>query len=147
MRKAGERGQGEVVVVWIIGILLAVVLQIVLGGLWRTEVTYTPVLTERIVGEVPFEETFTARHWLGGLIKGEQPDLKPRLSKYLRDKERVTELTVRVRHSFVDNLLTIVTLVIYTPVTVDVKGKIGRVGEAAATLPVPETNAVAHLSR
>jgi len=106
--------------------LIALVVVLLVGGLWRTEVTYIPEAAGNFGTQVPFEEDLTARHFLGGLVQGSQPDLKPVLAKYVRPGEQLTELTVVTRHTFVNNLLTGVTLFIYSPVTVTVRGKVGR---------------------
>jgi len=106
--------------------IVFVIVTIIVGGVFRTEVVYTPALSERYVSEVPFEETMTARHWVFGIIRGKQPDLQTQLAKYLRPGEQITQLTITTRHTFTDNLVATITLLIYCPVTVDVRGKIGR---------------------
>lgn len=107
-----------------IAVLIAGVVSLVMGGNWRTELKYVPARAERNVKEVEFQETVTAKHWLAGLVQGEQPDLQALLAKRVRPNEHVTELTLVTRHTFVDGLLLAVTLGIYSPVTVDVKVKV-----------------------
>jgi hypothetical protein len=111
---------------WFVMFILGLV-QIPLGGLFRTEVIWTPPGAAQVTNEVPFSETVTATHWLMGYVRGRQPDVPKVLSKYIREGEQVTELSVTTRHSWVDNLLAGVTLFIYSPVTIELHGKIGRV--------------------
>src|SRR5438093_35066 len=85
--------------------LVVFVVTIIVGGLFRTELSYTPAMPERLSEELPFDESVTARHWLFGLIKGEQPDLDGILTRHVRDQERITQFTIVTRHSVVDNLL------------------------------------------
>jgi hypothetical protein len=118
----------------VVGIIMLVVV-LILGGVYRTEVTYVvpgaPDIADTAAGGVPFEETLNSSHWLGGLIKGSQPDLQQALRKYVREGERVTRLTIGVKHSVVDVLLTGVTLTIYAPTTVTVRGTISKLSEPA----------------
>lgn len=106
-----------------LGMLLAVFL---LNGTFRAEISYNLVPSTAEGREVTFEETYTSRHWLYGLIRGEQPDGTQALSKFIRPGERVTALSVGVHHSALDLLLTGVTVGIYSPVTVTVRGRFVR---------------------
>ena len=104
-----------------------VVFQIVLGGLWRTEFNWTPPAPAASAAasqgaEVPFEVKLNANHWLWGLVKGEQANTQQAVNGHVRPGDQLKELKVVFRHSFVDNILCGVTLGIYTPVTVDVRG-------------------------
>jgi|SRR5271157_3464070 len=83
------------------------------------------------MNETSFEETITARHWLGGLVQGPQPNLQSELAKYVREGETVTQLTIVTRHTVTDFIVTIVTIGIYSPVTVDIRGKVGRLAHAS----------------
>jgi hypothetical protein len=112
--------------------LIFVVLLLALGGVWRTEVTFAPAAVAGSANSVPFEETLTARHYLDGLIQGAQPDLKQALAKYVRSGEQVTELTITTKHTFTDCLVTGVTLGIYAPITVTIRGTVGQAGGAPA---------------
>jgi hypothetical protein len=102
------------------------------GGTFRTEVTYQPPKFGAVSGEVPFEETFTVRHWLGGLIRGETVDLDRKLERWIRDGEQVTHLVVETRLSVPNLLAKGFTLGIYTPETVLVRGRVSR-DDAVAT--------------
>jgi len=104
-----------------------------IGGVWRTEVTYSPNVSGTIGETVTFEEKLNARHWLVGFVKGKQPDLQEAVSKHLTDGKQLTRLTIFSRHTLVDNILTVVTLGIYTPVTVTVKGEVSQVLSPTAT--------------
>jgi hypothetical protein len=118
--------------VGLVSIALIIVV-LVVGGVWRTEVVYTPPGSANLGNQVPFEEDATARHYLAGFIKGKQPDLKQILAKYVREDEQVAELSITTRHTFLDNLLMGVTLFIYSPVTVTIRGKVARVGTRLKT--------------
>lgn len=146
-----QRGETETQAItcftWVIVLVVHVIITIVVGGLFRTDVTFPH--TAKLTGKaVPFEENLTARHWIGGLAKGKQPDLNTALSKYMRAGEEVSELTVTTRHTIVDNILAVVTLGIYTPVTVTVKGTLvspekksaADIGGASEALPRPDVD-------
>ncbi len=107
-------------------LLINLILMIVFGGNWRTEVSYSPPVTKNFSEQIPFEEDLKASHWVIGLIKGKQPDIQKSLAKYIRPGEEITELTIITRHTWLDNFLTGITVFIYCPVTVTIEGKIGR---------------------
>jgi hypothetical protein len=111
-------------IVWMMAGMSSFVLQLGLGGLFRTEVKYARVVST--AGQIPFEGSIRAPHWLGGLLQGEQPDLNKVLATLTRDRGPIRSLEVRVRHSAADNLIAAVTLFVYTPVTVEVRGTIER---------------------
>lgn len=114
----------------VIGVILAIVLLIVTGGTFRTEVTYTPQgLSEQGI-QTSFKENLTARHWLGGLVKGKQPDLQGSLLQHLGQDKQISQIKIVTRHSFTDILLMVVTLFIYCPQTVTVEGTINQAQEA-----------------
>lgn len=117
-------------IVGVVGIVF-LILMIVAGGNWRTEVTYVLSESADISKSVQFEENLRARHWALGLIKGKQPDIQQSLSKYIRSGEKITKLTIITRHTWVDNLLTGVTLFIYSPITVTVKGTVTSLKESS----------------
>ncbi len=106
--------------------IIALVITIVVGGVFRTEVTYVPDGVQA-TDTVEFKDTATARHFLGGLIKGGQPDLQKILSKYKREGEQVTRLTIITKHTWLDNFIMVVTFFIYCPETVVVKGAMAKV--------------------
>ena len=110
--------------VWGVLSLVFIIWMLIVGGHFRTEVTYKPPNTANVSEAIPFEESVTARHWLFGLIQGEQADMQAVLQKHVRPNDQLVELTVDVRHKFVDALLMAVTLTIYTPVTVTFRGKV-----------------------
>ena len=125
MRKQ-RRGQTEVVAVFgcivLILMITATVLIIVLGGLWRTEVSYSFPTT--VTGKtVPFEEDLTSHHYLFALVRGGQVNLNQVLGKYVTGGAQIKELTIMTRHTFVNSLLTGITVWIYCPVTVTVRGE------------------------
>lgn len=103
------------------------VLTIVLGGVWRTEVAWSVPQPAGVEGkDVTLEQSTGASHWLVGLVKGKQPDVKDLLGKLMQPGDQVKEVSVVTRHSWTDNLVTGVTLGIYAPVTVDVKMTVVR---------------------
>ena len=114
-----------------IGMLIGLVIILLAGGVWRTELTFTPG-SNSVGTQVPFEENLTANHFLGGLVQGGQPDLNQVLAKHVGQGEQVTGLTIITRHTLVNCLLTGVTLFIYSPVTVTIRGKVGRSAAPAA---------------
>lgn len=111
----------------LIGGVLGLVLLYFVGGVWRTEVSYVPSGAENVVNPVQFEETLNARHWALGFIKGQQPDLQQALSKHLKENKRLTQLSIDTRHSALDYLLMGVTIGVYCPITVTVRGTTGYV--------------------
>lgn len=118
--------------IWLVGIVGVLIIALVIGGTFRAEVTFHPPGTEPTTSDKTFEQEFTSRHWVGGLIKGEQPDLQGWLDHHLHPGEQVTELTVVTKHTVGDMLLTLVTVGIYSPETLVVRGKLGRVEEETA---------------
>jgi len=114
--------------------LAYLVVGIVTGGMWRTQLEYTipePSLDTTIAApsvmagrETPFEDVMTARHWLFGMVQGKQPNLDDVVRKYVRRGDRVKRISITTRHTIVDNLLLTITLGIYTPVTTTVAGVI-----------------------
>jgi hypothetical protein len=102
------------------------------GGTFRTEVTYQPPTLGELAGEVPFEQTITVRHWLGGLVQGDAVDLDHHLGRLLRDGEQITGISVETRHTVSDLLVSGLTLGIYTPETVIVRGRTSRVETVVA---------------
>lgn len=109
----------------VIGIIILIVM-IIVGGTFRTEVTYIPPGVANVGEQTPFEENLEARHWFLGLIRGQQPDLQKAMAKYVRSGEQITKLTIITRHTWIDSLITGITLFIYCPQTVTVKGSIAK---------------------
>jgi len=125
--KSNRKGQADVQVAGcvfqIIVVVVAIVILALVGGSFRTQVTY-PLRPAAQGRTVQFSETLTSRHWLGGLIKGEQPDLRQALAKYTAGGDEVGEISVDTRHTFGNCVVSLITLGIYCPVTVTVSGKV-----------------------
>lgn len=117
--KAGCIGQA-------IGAVVFLAILFWIGGLWRTEVTYVPPNAKAGSAQIPFEEKLNARHWVAGLVKGKQPDLQEALRKHLQEGGELSQLTIMTKYSWADMLLAAVTLGIYTPYTVIIKGSISK---------------------
>ena len=113
----------------LVATVIVAVVAIAADGTWRTEISFRVGDEARAGGGIPFEESYTARHWLLGLVRGDQPDGNLALAKYVKTGERVTDLSIRVRHTALDLLLTSVTFGIYSPMTITVQGKIARAGQ------------------
>lgn len=113
-------------IVQFVVVAIVVVVMALVGGNFRTELTYTfiPEKTSATIGQ--FEETLNSRHWLFGLIKGEQPDLQKAPIKFLREGEQVSEITITTKHTWKDVLISVVTVGVYCPMTVVVQGKISK---------------------
>lgn len=124
--KNSERGQAEVgcLIAGIIVFVVLMVIMILVGGNFRTEVSFSPVVATNRSSEISFEENLTARHWIGGLVKGKQPDLQLVLGKYLKADNQVSHISIVTRHTFMNYLVTLVTLGIYSPMSVTIQGKI-----------------------
>ena len=116
------------VIVGLVGIVGSIVLivSILVGGSFRTEVTYISPHVNQTNDQIPFEENLEAKHWLLGLMQGKQPDLQKSLAKYVCPGEQITKLTIITKHSWLDQLITGITLLIYCPETVTIKGTIAR---------------------
>ena len=139
-----------VAAIWI-GVLVAM---LVLGGNWRTDLAYSPAGggADRFQNVVEFTEKLNAPHWLVGLVQGKDPGVQEAIEKHLGEGKALTRLVVTTRHSFVDNVLTLVTLGIYTPTTVTIRGAVGSVGEATpapppAAVPAPPAGAAPDTGR
>jgi hypothetical protein len=109
----------------VIGIIVLIVM-VITGGSFRTEVTYIPPNVQNVEEQMTFEEDLDAQHWLLGLIKGQQPDLQKAIAKYVRPGEQITKLTILTRHTWLDSFLSGITLFIYCPQTVTIKGTIAK---------------------
>jgi hypothetical protein len=118
----------------VFAMVVVLVVAIFTDGITRTavEVPQAPRIDRSVVpmhvpgATVPFREELTARHWVVGLIQGEQPDFGKHLRKYIRPGDRIARIGVMTRRTAVDLLLSLVTLGIYVPVTVTVEGEIVR---------------------
>lgn len=117
-----------VVLIFMIVIFIIV---IIVGGAFRTEVKLT--FPGRLDGrdDTRFEERFTARHWLVGLIKGKQPDVQKSLSKYVRQGEQIAQITIITKHTWDTALVTGITLGIFCPQKVVIRGTIKPVQETS----------------
>jgi hypothetical protein len=111
--------------VGIVGLILLVIVAIV-GGTHRTEITFVPSDVAAAGPQTEFKESLNSNHWVFGLVKGRQPDLQAALGKYLRAGDQVTKLTIVTRHTWLNFLLTGVTMGIYCPQSIVVKGTIAR---------------------
>ena len=109
----------------IVGLVLMIIMAIV-GGVQRTEVTYTPPDVSVAGNQTDFKEILNASHWVLGLIKGRQPDLDKAIAKYLRPGEQITKLTIITRHTWINYLVAGVTAGIYCPQSVIIKGSVAR---------------------
>lgn len=107
--------------------LIILVLIAVTGGAWRTEVVYTPPVPGTVTEQVQFSEDLNARHWVLGFIQGEQPDLQQAIKKHISEGAQLLQMSVTTKHTFVDTLLAGVTIGIYCPLTVNVRGTVGKV--------------------
>ncbi len=107
--------------------LIILILVALTGGAWRTEVVYTPPVPGTVAEQVQFSEDLNARHWVAGIFQGEQPDLQQAVKKHVTEGTQLLQMTVTTKHTLVDTLLTGITLGIYCPVTVNVRGTVGKV--------------------
>jgi hypothetical protein len=114
-------------VVWVIFVIIAYVIIIIAGGSFRTEVSFNPAKAFADGKQIPFEKKFTSVHFLCGLIQGKQPDLQGTLNSNLKDNDRISEITITTKHTWFDLFLTGITLFIYSPETVIVKGEVSRI--------------------
>jgi hypothetical protein len=118
--------------VQLVGCVLLLVLTAVLGGTFRTEVTYLPAGEAPDTDNSAFEENVTVAHWLGGLVKGESLQLDQLIERHTRQGEHVTRIAIVTKHTATNLLVSFVTAGIYTPETITIRGSIGRTREAAA---------------
>ena len=108
-------------------IIIGMIVMAIIGGSYRTEIKYAPSIPGKVVNVVPFEESLDANHWLGGMVKGEQADLQGAIDKHLGKGKCLVSLEVVTKHRAMNWLVTVFTLAIYSPVTVEVKGTVGDV--------------------
>ncbi|MCB9285389.1 MAG: hypothetical protein H6563_15090 [Lewinellaceae bacterium] len=116
----------------IFGLIIVIIIAAFTGGTYRTEVTIPLNSDPKLTYEDTFKEKFTANSWIGGLVKGEQPDLKNMLSKYRKNGNEVSEITIKTRFSALNLVLNFVTGFIYCPKTIIIEGTIVRSAEAAS---------------
>lgn len=108
------------------------------GGAWRTEVVYTPPVPGTVTEQVQFSEDLNARHWVLGFFPGEQPDLQQAIKKHVPEGTQLLQMTITTKHTVVDTLLAGVTIGIYCPVTVNVRGTAGKVTPESKTEAKPQ---------
>ena len=108
--------------------IIILILIAVTGGEWRTEmVYYTPLVPGTVSEQVQFSEDLNAKHWVLGFVQGEQPNLQQAIKKHVAEGTQLLQMTITTKHTFVDTLLTGITIGIYTPLTVNVRGTVGKV--------------------
>jgi len=123
-----ENYQGCLTVAGIIGIIILVVI-LVLGGTFRTEVVFSPQAVDELGVQTTFTESFTSHHFLFGLVKGKQPDVQGAMAKYIEQGKQISQIKIQTRHTFVNSLLTGITIGIYSPVKINVFIKITQSAE------------------
>ncbi len=125
-----RRGDGEEAmmgcVTQIVGFMIYLIIAGAIGGTFRTPLSYHMTAPGPAGVSAEFRETQKARHFIGGLAQGEMPRIERLVSKHVRPEDTLTDLSVRTRHTVGDTLLTIVTLGVYAPMTVDVEGRYTR---------------------
>ena len=122
--------------------LIILILVLVTGGAWRTEVVYTPSVPGTVTEQTEFSEDLNARHWVLGFFPGEQPDLQAAVKKHVPEGSQLLQMRIMTKHSVVDTLLAGITIGIYTPVTVAVRGTVGKVTPEAKAVAAPESKPV-----
>jgi hypothetical protein len=114
----------------IVGLILFLTAAGFLGGAYRTEVTFRSQDAPQVSGDASFEEDLPVRFWLGGLIQGRQADVQQALAKHMRPGRRITEISITTKHTSTNLVVCGVTLGIYCPKTVTLRGWLGRSLEA-----------------
>src|SRR5262245_41236573 len=104
--------------------LIFLIIAFLVGGTFRTEINVSPRGVSDSVTGMEFTETLHAHHWLVGLIRGKQPAVEEEVAKYVRGGERISHLTVGMRYSGTDILVSGLTLGVYCPQTVIVRGTV-----------------------
>ena len=107
----------------VFGMILGIIIMALVGGSFRTAISIsnpTPPKAQL----VSFKESWTARHWLGGLVETDAHDLTATLSKYSDHKEGIADATITTKFTAIDSLCAIFTIFIYTPNTVEVEGHV-----------------------
>jgi hypothetical protein len=125
------RGEETVQVAGCVGGLIGLgmlIAMFVIGGVWRTEVTFSRGPQGPPGSTTKFEENLGAQHWLFGLIQGKQPNLEEALRERVGPGDVLTRISIMTRHTAVDYLVTAFTAGIYAPVTVTIKGEVARGG-------------------
>lgn len=126
---------------WAVMVILSLILVGFLGGSFRTEVTFMPEKTAATAAGKTFEEDLPARHWLGGLIQGEQADLQEALSRHTRGGRHLAQFSIVTKHTWTDLLVTMVTMGIYCPQTVTIRGRsepTQTLADVTQAFPAPE---------
>jgi len=105
---------------WMLVSLAILIWSLVVGGQWRTDVSFSNAEPSSTKGFSNYHQTFGASHWLGGLIQGKQVDISHELAANKSGGLKVLAVKIQTKHSVPDLLLTGVTLGIYSPCTVTV---------------------------
>ena len=109
----------------IIGIAIVLTIQALVGGVFRTEITVNlPAPANASV--IPFEETWSATHWLGGFVTTDRHSVNDVIEKYNRPGTYVSKLTVTTKLTAMDSICSILTFMIYSPNTVIIKGELAE---------------------
>jgi len=115
--------------IWVAFAVAVFIATIIVGGNFRTEVTFTSPGVSDVSNPIPFEEKLRANHWLFALIKGSQPDFQSFVDKYALEGKRITQLTIITKHNWLNYLIMGVTIGIYCPMKVIVKGTLEKISE------------------
>jgi len=62
-------------------------------------------------------------------VKGKQPDVQGAMAKYIEQGKQISQIKIQTRHTFVNSLLTGITIGIYSPVKINVFIKITQSAE------------------
>ena len=84
---SARSGQAELqtvgCVVWFFTVVIVLIIMVFIGGSFRTKVTFARATTATTANLTSFEERLPARHWIGGLVQGQQPNLEEVLRRHV----------------------------------------------------------------
>ncbi|MFA5014162.1 MAG: hypothetical protein WC549_01285 [Actinomycetota bacterium] len=94
------------------------------GGSYRTNIVIDFNHDTDKVDEITFKEEIRVNHFLYGLTKGDTIELEDYLSKNSLSWEEISQLKIITKYSWLNALITMVTLGIYCPNTVLLEGTV-----------------------
>ena len=109
-----------------IGMIITLIFVAILGGTWRTKVEYSQ--SNPISGSdhqlISFKEVVKQHHFLGGLVSNGSINVNEIADNSISKEDKIVELNVKSSHTAIDLFATLITFGIYSPMTVEVEGKI-----------------------
>jgi hypothetical protein len=115
--QANTKGCINILIFWVLGLIIIAFT----GGNFRTSVPVVLIDDESVKTDTVITVSSTSHQWVGGMAAGKQPNISKYIAKYKDEGYNIIKIDVCTRHTWVDNLLMLVTVFIYCPMTIESK--------------------------